>query len=124
MSPQDMTLPVVRVADEAPELGLELYQEVNVLSTAMNAAPVTFQFVDGAGNIACGGGNGNAAADPEDVLAMIQATIAMARNRPDPSVGVNEALETLEEAEELSEFPQRMAAAAAIRWCRIFGTCD
>jgi hypothetical protein len=121
-----LTLPVVRVAPDA-FLGLELYEDGTALSDARSVAPVEYQFVDVEGVIAAGGTNGATPASPQDVQDMITAAINYARNRPDADPDPDEvaAIESIEEASELSEIPQRMAAATAlIRWCRIFKTCN
>ena len=120
-----LTVPVIRV--EAPELGLELYQSTTAYTSAKNAAPETVQFVDGNGNVACGGTNGATPASAQDVWAMIEAAITYAQqNRPDgdPEPGAYDELEDMQESGDPSYIPQRMAETSTqIRWCKVFGTC-
>ena len=120
-----LTLPVVRVTPDA-FLGLELFEDGTALANARSSAPEDHQFVDVEGVIAAGGTNGATPASEQDVQDMITAAIAFARNRPDGNPDPDEiaAIESVEDASELAEVPQRMAAATLIRWCKIFGTCN
>src|SRR5689334_20623255 len=87
MSPQELTLPVIRVAD--PALGIELYRNLDKLATAMDASPPSHQFVDSEGRVAYGRGvdeNGDAAPAPATnghMLAQIRATLRQTSERVD-----------------------------------------
>src|SRR4051794_8480707 len=146
MSPQDLTLPVIRVAD--PELGLELYKRVDTLAAAIDAAPSTHHFVDAEGRVLHGradNGNGDAAAAPaasngnmlarirasvdhvgasldddEKVAAMVPASAIAAVFRPQ----IGQRLGAIRGAENTAEAAQHMDGTGdGIPWCKIFGKC-
>jgi hypothetical protein len=153
MSPQDMTLPVIRVAD--PTLGIELYRNLDKLATAMDASPPSHRFVDSEGRVAHGraadengdaapppSGNGHMLAqirttlkttsdrldadDPATIAAMIPAKVIADTFRP----VLKQHLDELQGLESAGDVARGMSAARferaaedAIPWCKIFHTC-
>ena len=129
MSPQDLTLPVVRVAD--PKLGLELYRDLDALVNAIESAPATHCFVDSVGRVygrAEPLGMIRAAVDlaltrlardhDAAVAAMVPASAVAAMFRP----MIEDRLADLRGADSAGEVPLRMAEDALVPWCRIFRT--
>ena len=153
MSPQDMTLPVIRIADSA--LGIELYRNHDTLAAAMDTSPPTHQFVDSEGRVTSGRGiddNGDAAGAPAGngrMLEQIRATLKQASDRldtddhaaivemvPDKVIAdtfrpvLKQHLDELQSLENAGDVARGMSAARfesadedAIPWCKIFHTC-
>jgi hypothetical protein len=153
MSPQEMTLPVIRVAD--PALGIELYRNLDKLATAMDSSPPSHRFVDSDGRVAHGRGadeNGDAGAAPSGnghMLAQIRTTLQTAGERLDADEDATIAamipakviadtfrpvlkqhLDELQSLESPGDVARGMSAARfdraaedAIPWCKIFHTC-
>jgi hypothetical protein len=153
MSPQDMTLPVIRVAD--PALGIELYRNLDKLVTAMDASPPSHRFVDSEGRVAYGrapGEDGDAAPAPSangHMLAQIRTTLKTTSERLDTDEDaaiaamipakviadtfrpvLKQHLDELQGLESAGDVARGMSAARfessaedAIPWCKIFHSC-